>query len=151
MRELYLRRAELTDIDLLYEWTNDPVVRTNSFNSENISYNDHQKWFASMMADENIIQYILMADSTPVGQIRITIEGNTAEIGYSISERYRQKGYGQKILNLLQKEVERDFSHIDMLIAKVKPENIASNKLFKREDYEMKYIYFSKKIGGVSD
>jgi len=35
---VFLRKATLSDIDLLYEWANDPVVRENSFSTESISY-----------------------------------------------------------------------------------------------------------------
>lgn len=39
-----LRKAEQSDMDLLFEWANDPAVRKNSFRSDPIPYADHVKW-----------------------------------------------------------------------------------------------------------
>lgn len=144
--KFYLRRAARADADLLFEWANDPIVRQNSFHSEPIPYEVHQKWFARMMEDENTVQYILMADGGPVGQIRLIIDGNEAEIGYSISSRHRRKGYGRMILRLAAKEVKRTFPNIKKLVAKVRPENIASRKLFESEGYDMKYSSYALDI-----
>lgn len=146
---IYLRKAEWSDMDLLYEWANDFVVRKNSFQSEKISYNVHQSWFTRMMYNEKMIQYILMEDEKAVGQIRMTIDGCKAEIGYSISANYRQKGYGRKILQLVAEEVRNKFPDIKELVAKVKPENTVSKRVFESEGYEMKYLcYFLKMSGG---
>ncbi len=135
----FLREALQSDIDLLYEWANDPIVRQNSFHSEAIPYDIHKKWFVRMMEDKNTVQYILMADGEPVGQIRLIIDGNEAEIGYSISSQHRRKGYGRMMLQLIAEEVNQKYPNIKKLVAKVKPENIASKKLFESEGYDMKY------------
>ena len=87
------------------------------------------------MEDKNTVQYILMADGEPVGQIRLIIDGNEAEIGYSISSQHRRKGYGRMMLQLIAEEVNQKYPNIK----KVKPENIASKKLFESEGYDMKY------------
>lgn len=149
---VYLREATQSDIDILYEWANDPIVRQNSFHSETIPYHVHQEWFAHMMEDENTIQYILMADGEPVGQIRLSIDGNEAEIGYSISSQHRRKGYGRMILQLIVEEVNQKFPNVEKLVAKVKPENIASKKLFESEGYDMKYSCYALETnrGGIT-
>ncbi|BCZ26068.1 hypothetical protein EUBC25_01550 [Claveliimonas bilis] len=139
---VWLREALQSDIDLLYEWTNDPIVRQNSFHSEMISYAVHKEWFARIMEDKNIVQYILIADEEPVGQIRLTIDGNKAEIGYSIAPQHRQRGYGRMILQLIVDEVKHKFPDVKEVVAKVKPENIASKKLFESEGYDMKYLCY---------
>lgn len=136
---IYLREALQSDVDLLYEWANDPIVRQNSFQTEEIPYDVHREWFDRMMENRNIVQYILMNGEEPVGQIRLMIDGDTAEIGYSISALHRRKGYGRRILQLILEKVKRKYPEIKKLIAKVKPTNIASKKLFESEGYDMKY------------
>ena len=42
--KLYLRTADENDMDLLFQWANDPDVRKNSFHSEPISYETHKKY-----------------------------------------------------------------------------------------------------------
>ena len=143
---VYLREATMQDMDLIYEWANDPAVRINSFNSEPIQYDTHVKWFKRIMSDESVLQYILMDDDKNVGQIRLNIDGAEAEIGYSIASDYRGKGYGHLILQLVAKEVKKKYPEIKILVAKVKPENIASNKLFEHEGYTLKYHCYSVQL-----
>lgn len=140
---IFLREALQSDVELLYKWANDPIVRQNSFQTEEIPYDTHREWFDRMMENKNIIQYILMDGKEPVGQIRLMIDGDVAEIGYSISSLHRQKGYGRLILQLILEEVNNKYPEIKKLIAKVKPTNIASKKLFESEGYEMKYSCYA--------
>ena len=84
MSKVYLKEAEISDLDLLFYWANDPVVRSNSFNTDPIPYDNHVSWFNRIMADLAVLQCILMDDYTPVRQIRLNIYGKEAEIGYSI-------------------------------------------------------------------
>lgn len=143
---VYLREATMQDMDLIYEWANDPAVRMNSFNSDPILYDTHVKWYNHVMSDESVLQFILMDEDTPVGQIRLNIDGDEAEIGYSIASDYRGKGYGHKVLQLVAEEVKVKHPDIKCLVAKVKPENIASSKLFEHEGYEMKYSCYTLKL-----
>ena len=143
---VYLREATLQDMDLIYEWANDPLVRNNSFNSEPIPYETHVKWYDRIMSDESVLQFILMDEDIPVGQIRLNIDGDEAEIGYSIASDYRGKGYGHKVLQLVAEEVKKKYPDIRCLVAKVKPENIASSKLFEHEGYEMKYSCYTLQL-----
>lgn len=148
---VFLRRAEKVDMDLLFKWANDPVVRSNSFNTEPIPYENHVKWFNKIMEDETVLQFILMDGDTPIGQIRLNIDGEDAEIGYSIGSEFRGKGYGHKILQLTANEVRTNHPEIRSLIAKVKPENKASNKLFVSEGYGLEYTCYTQKIKRVDE
>lgn len=143
---VYLREANMQDMDLIYEWANDPAVRINSFNSEPIQYDTHVKWYNRIMSEEAVLQFILMDDDTPVGQIRLNIDGDEAEIGYSIASAYRGKGYGHAVLQLVAEEVKADHPDIKCLVAKVKPGNIASRKLFEHEGYETEYTCYKLQL-----
>lgn len=146
-----LRKARFSDMDLLYKWANDPIVRKNSFHSEPISYETHRLWFNHMMQDESVCQFILMDGDIPVGQIRLNVDMEEAEIGYSIAKEFRGKGYGRKILQLIIDEVNEQFPKVKKLVAKVKPGNNTSRKLFEREGYDMKYFCYMLEVnrGGV--
>lgn len=146
MSNVYLRKAEYSDMDLLFGWANDPTVRSNSFNTSSIPYDDHVKWFKKMMENDKILQFIMMYDTTPIGQIRLNIDGDEAEIGYSIAKEYRGQGYGHSILRLVAEVVDKEHQEIKYLIAKVKPENIASNKLFQNEGYTVQYTSYILEI-----
>ncbi len=144
---VFLRKAEQRDMDLLYKWANDPVVRTNSFNTNPIPYESHVMWFNKMMENPTVLQFILMDEDIPVGQIRLNIEDDEAEIRYSIGFEFRGKGFGHKILQLIAEEIASEYPHITTLVAKVKPNYLASNKLFESEGYEMKYMCYKRLRG----
>lgn len=138
----YLRDAEESDVDLLFQWANDESVRKNSFSTQDISYNDHVKWFKNVLSFKNIRQFIFIHDGEPVGQIRMSLQGQEAEIGYSVCKEKRQMGFGKEMLFLLTQKVKQDYPQLKKLTAKVKPDNIASQKAFLDMGYDLKYYNF---------
>lgn len=131
--ELYLRKAGRADMDLLYQWANDPVVRKMAFHTEPIPYEDHVKYFTKMMADASVYQYILYDGGLPAGQIRLNVEGREALIDYSIAPGYRGRGYGTGLLELLRKQLAAErIPHVEKLTGQVKYENPASARVFEK-------------------
>ena len=136
---LFLRKVTNRDIDILFHWANEPSARMNDFHSHQISYEEHREWFQRMINSSDQLQYILMCDTVAVGQIRLSVNGNEAEISYGISEPYRKNGYGKAAIRLIKREVKNEFPYISKLIAKVKPSNIASIYCFEENQFEEKY------------
>ena len=54
----------------MYELRNDPLVRASSFHTEEIPYEQHQKWYEQKRKNENCRIYILEDAGAPVGQVR---------------------------------------------------------------------------------
>lgn len=129
---LYLKKVTRNDMDLLYEWANDAAVRQNAFHTEPIPYENHVKWFAKMLQDASVHQYILYREEMPVGQIRLNVEGNEALIDYSISAKYRGKGYGSALLRMIKQQIVTDkIPGVMKLTGQVKYENTASAQAFE--------------------
>lgn len=136
---IYLRKATDDDIDMLFEWVNDELTRMNSFNEDKISYDEHIAWFKEISEDNNRYQLILMDGVTPVGQIRLSILDDVAEIGYSVAKVYRGYGYGKKILALALMYIKENLPRVKNVIGQVKPSNVASYKAFVDNGFEEKY------------
>lgn len=136
---LYLRKAMLSDVDILFEWVNDNAARQNAFNSHIITYEEHSAWFERLMNNPNQSQYIMMNGDLPIGQIRLTFSGYEAEIDYSISNSVRGHGYGRMIIGLIIRQVEQDYPFIEKLIGKVKTSNIVSYKCFVKNEFVETY------------
>lgn len=149
-KKVYLRMATNDDKELLLKWINEPVCRKNSFNSKEITIEEHENWFNSVMKKNNCKIFIACLYGVDIGQVRIEIEGENVEISYMIALEHRGNGYGKEILNLveiwLKKNVIIDFT----MVGKVKKNNIASIKCFESCGYEMldndDYFCFIKKI-----
>ncbi len=140
----HLRKATTDDMDILYQWANDTETRRNSFNQHVISREEHEAWFAGMMSDPNRIQYILTDGDISVGQLRIDISKDVAEISYSIAPNERGKGYGHRIIDRAKQEIESEYPFIKILKASVKPNNIASISCFENNGFaenHRTYVY----------
>lgn len=149
--DLRLRKVCQEDLELLFQWANDPVVRNNAFHTEQIPYEDHVRWFAKMMADESVYQYILCEGDIPVGQIRLNIEENTAVISYSVSAAYRGMGYGSRMLEMIFTQITQDkITSAIKIIGQVKYGNTASIRAFESCGYARRelpeYIEFTKLV-----
>ncbi|MBI3608057.1 MAG: GNAT family N-acetyltransferase [Nitrospirae bacterium] len=123
--------ADVDDIELLWQWRNDPVVRQHSFNSDPIPWATHQRWCSQKMSSSSTKIYTLEDSGKPVGQIRYErMNDATAEIGgISIATEERGKGYGKTILTQTIPIVTADLK-VKNLTALVKEENIASARMF---------------------
>lgn len=125
---IMLRRCTYSDMDIIYKWINDDEVRNNSFNSDYIEYETHVKWFNEKINSNNIYMYIILNNNKEIGTIRLEKHNSKAIISYLISNEYRGKGYGNKVIDLIKKEAI--INNIDILEAVVKKDNIASRKIF---------------------
>lgn len=142
----YLRRAVEGDMDLLFDWANDQEVRENSFSTGQIAYGEHRRWFLGLLQDASRKQYIYLADEIPIGQIRVTLQKDKAEISYSISREWRGQGHGKRMLELLRHQLLLDAPGVRTLVAKVKKGNPASERAFLDTGYHKKYSLFELEL-----
>lgn len=142
----YLREATEEDMVLLFQWVNEPGVRKGSFSTAAITYEEHKMWYKKLLARKDNRQYIYICDGEAVGQARIAVSEDAAEIGYSICVEKRGMGHGKNMLRLLEIQVRKDFPNVKKLVAKVKLDNIASKRAFVDTGYIAAYEVFEKKI-----
>lgn len=119
--------ATIKEAELLFEWVNDKEVRQNSFNSKDISWEEHKKWFKKKLDDKNCKIFIFYENDIPIGQMRLDKINTDWFIDYSISHEFRGKGYGAKMVNSVKDSIKES-----PLIAKVKSGNKASSKTFEK-------------------
>lgn len=144
MNQYRLRKVTKEDLQLLFDWANDSLVRMNSYHTEPIEFSTHEKWFAAKLADENCCMYILTDgdEKTCYGQVRGDLDAGKIEIDYSIGKEYRGHGLAKKMLALFEKELPNG----SILYAEVKKENPASAKVFEslgyvKEEKESIFVY----------
>ena len=86
---IHIREVNRKDVQLLFDWSNDKLVRTQSYNSDAIEFKKHTKWFNQNYNSSNSLFLILEINNIPFGIVRFTINGKNAVIGISISKNYR--------------------------------------------------------------
>jgi len=135
MTEPYLRRADIKDMDLLFQWANDETTRQNAFNTKKISYEEHVNWFINKMESNNCVIYIYCMDDKPIGQVRVDIENSRGLISFNIDANHRSRGHGKRAIELLESIIKNESSNMKILVAQVKKSNLASQRIFKRLNY----------------
>ena len=141
--ELYLKRATIEDAEDMLRWRNDPSTRENSFSKEEIDLKSHIKWLTRKLSQENSHIFILMDGDTKVGSIRVDVTDEVGEISYMVAPEHRGKGYGKKMIGLVEDMLPKDVRVLTGLTLK---SNKASGRCFEAngysfEDAEDAYCY----------
>jgi UDP-2,4-diacetamido-2,4,6-trideoxy-beta-L-altropyranose hydrolase len=133
---LRLRKATAADRELLWRWANQPEVRARSFNSEYIPWDTHVAWFEKKTSDPGCHIFIALdRDDTPLGQVRFdTCQAEVVEIGASICDNFRGKGYGAPLLRSAVAELFKTTA-AQTVLAHIKPENKASIRTFEKAGF----------------
>lgn len=135
-----IRKAEDTenDCNLVFALSNDPKVRASSFATEKIEYSCHLRWYEKAIKDSNLLFYMVFENNAFVGQIRFKRESAQVEdciVSLSITKPFRGKGVALTFLMKGIQKMKEDWRRIKYIVAEVKPENAASNKLFESSGF----------------
>ncbi|MCX6158528.1 MAG: GNAT family N-acetyltransferase [Ignavibacteriae bacterium] len=131
MNNLKLRNAIFSDSKLLLDWANDMDMRSNSFNSQKITMEEHEKWYSKKLNDSNNAAiFILELSDKPIGQIRFERNSRGCSVDYFIAQDERGKGYGKRIVQMGIEEIKSSWENIDYILAEVKKDNKPSSKVF---------------------
>ena len=141
---LKLRPAMATDEALLLRWANDPQVRSNSFTSEQITPEDHHRWFQRGLNNPQRLHLIATTpDGCPVGQIRFdqqsgSPEGasNEAVVALSLDRCARGHGLAGELVRKGLKALHQHWGPTTNVVAEVLTTNSASNACFARAGFK---------------
>lgn len=136
MSNVTFRKANLSDVNLYYNWLNDPEVREKSFDSSIIKWEEHVKWFTEKINNADYYFYIFQNNSLDyIGQVRIQkINDRNSVIGVSVCSEQRGMGYGSIILI----ESCKDFFKLNnsfIINAYIKDNNISSKIIFEKAGF----------------
>ncbi len=98
-----LRLATQEDSALLFRWRNLPEIRKYMYTDHLITQEEHDKWFAGMIADINRCYLMYEIDDKPIGMAAFTeinCHHDTASWAYYIGEEC-PKGSGQILEQLV--------------------------------------------------
>ncbi len=131
-----LRPATEDDSRTLWEWANDPVVRTSAFSTEPIPWKNHVQWLQNKLADPQCLIFIAESyEKAPLGQIRFDLQQDrNALIDVTIAPQHRGRSYA---VPMIQMGIEHLFKQTDARSADayVKIENKPSCRTFERAGF----------------
>ncbi len=133
--KLKIRRAEYIDCKNIFDLSNDPVVRKNSINQNNIKFVDHILWFENKLSDPYCEYYVLENECNEfVAQVRFDNLENEVYISISVAEKFRGRSLGKNIIQLAT-----SVTSYSEIFAKIRKSNISSYKSFINAGYKLWY------------
>ncbi|TVL51523.1 hypothetical protein AYJ00_07240 [Shewanella algae] len=139
MSNVNIRKAELTDAELLYSWANNIEVRANSFNPQPIDFDEHFVWLQRKLSDSNTQLLIGLHDNVAFGQVRFDKDSNGFyEVDIHVSSDAKGRGLGKVLLRSGIEQVKKTSADLQesCFLAVVFEENIASYRLFRSCGFE---------------
>jgi len=127
------------DINTLFKWVNDPLVRKNSFyNKKRIKYDEHKMWFRSRMKSGDCVIYIFLINSEPIGQVRFDKAAEfKSEINISVDSSFRDKGLSSVMINIASSKYRTISQAKTMIVAHIKLSNMKSLRAFQKAGFIM--------------
>lgn len=135
-----IRNAGIDDSRNLFEWRNDPNTRNASLNTDEIQWEEHEKWYLSVLKNSNVAIYIaedIPAQSSPLGMCRFNFsdEAASAEVSINLNPDHRGKGLAQSILHDSLEVFAIQHPQVRELSATIREENLPSMKIFVAENF----------------
>jgi RimJ/RimL family protein N-acetyltransferase len=148
-----LRRAVTSDCEAVFKWRNDPSVRKHFFDSRELSYDEHSRWFEESLRRDDRVLLIAHHGNKAVGVIRfdsIPKDETTAEVDIYVAAGMHGRGLGTAILKEAVRWVRRHTA-IKRFVARVKAQNAASMRMFSKCGFDIQYVLYTKDIGHEED
>lgn len=131
-----MRRATMNDAERVFEWRNDPAIRSVSRNSRVLDLGAHCTWFATTIASPDRLLLIGEKGDIPVGMVRFDrCDADTYEISIVVSPMLAGLRLGDAMLAAAQAELVRLAGRDVVILAETLPDNRASQRLFQRAGY----------------
>jgi len=148
--KIKLVKANKKDSRDIYSWRNDKDTRMSSFNPGVISYKAHKDWFNASLKNLNRYMYIGKDNQgNKIGAVRIDrIDRYAGEFDININPSLRGMGYGaQMIAEACRKFIFENSHRLNqfIFIARVKNNNPASLKVFKKAGFLKIFDYINEK------
>lgn len=91
-----MRAAHIADSLLLLTWRNDLETRRNSMNQDIVEWEEHEKWFMSVLRNPQRRLYIAEIRGIRIGTVRADYdkEDDTWELSWTVAPDQRGQGFG---------------------------------------------------------
>ncbi len=144
MSDIDIRTVNSDDKEKLFLWRNHSTIRKVSRNSAPIEWDDHCRWFASLLSDPNRVLLIGQRGDEAIGVVRFDVLDSQAEISIYLVPGI--VGYGFELLNSAESWFVENRRQVNRLNANVLEDNARSHKLFLSAGYRVESTTYFKKL-----
>ena len=139
---LTIRKAKIDDLLKIFEWANEKVVIQNSIErSKKVSINEHSKWFKRYITSKYNFIFIVSLKNRRIGLVRVDHQKKEIFLSYIVDRKKRNKGFGYQMLSKIIKKFKNEKR---VFKARVKRDNVASNSIFIKLGFKIKYTNQNK-------
>ena len=139
---LTIRKAKIDDLLKIFEWANEKVVIQNSIErSKKVSINEHSKWFKRYITSKYNFIFIASLKNRRIGLVRVDHQKKEIFLSYLVDRKKRNKGFGYQMLSKIIKKFKNEKR---VFKARVKRDNVASNSIFIKLGFKIKYTNQNK-------
>ena len=141
-----IQMATLDDSENLFNWRNHPSIREVSRNTDVIAWQDHQKWFASILADSKKWLLIGKDAGAPIGVVRFDAQNDEAEVSIYLTPEKTSSGRGRNLLRSAEHWLSTNHPEIRKIRAHVLGTNERSLRFFSKAGYQIESADYSKRL-----
>ena len=127
---LRLRDAVPDDVQVVWEWRNDPRTRRHSRDARALKLEEHRGWWRDALGDPGRRLFIGRCGNQDVGVLRFDSKGEAAELSIFIDPELTGLGLGKAMLLAGQEWASQSGTGWKRLQAEILPENQASMAAF---------------------
>ena len=126
------------DAELIMKWRNDINTRNNSYNNNLFEWNDFKDIFYEKYFNNRIPPLFALYNNQKICFIgnRDTEIKYDIEISINLDPEYRNKKLSTKIIESTILYIKKNYPLINNIIAEIKVDNLASNKIFIKNNFK---------------
>lgn len=144
--DISVRMARPDDSENLFQWRNHPSIRAVSRSASEIDWQDHQRWFDSVLEDPEKMLLVGQRSESPVGVVRFDKQNDEAEISIYVAPESATPGLGQSMLKSAEQWLAANHPEIRKIRAHVLGANERSQRLFSGAGYQTESTYYLKRL-----
>lgn len=141
-----VRSVRIEDGKLLYEWRNHPKVKKYFFDSDDLSFSSHMIWLESTLASECRKLLLVYNANADIGVLRYDLVGKKADVSIYLNPLFIGKGLGRVVLESGTTWLKQNCSEVNLVRAKILPDNNASIKTFESVGFLKTFIQYEMEI-----
>jgi UDP-2,4-diacetamido-2,4,6-trideoxy-beta-L-altropyranose hydrolase len=127
---VWLRPARIDDCEWIWKQANDPGTRANSFSTDPIPWETHQRWYADRLRDSDcLLRVAFDREDRPAGYLRLDLQGREATISVCVASERRGEGLGRPMIEAAARWLFAG-RPAELIHAYIRPENLPSIKVF---------------------
>lgn len=138
MKSIRARVANSYDLELTYTWAVNSAIRQYSFNQNEITREEHSRWFLNKINHPNCLYLLILLNDETIGSVRFDINERIAIISYHVDPQFHGKGFGLPVLKVGIEQFcsSNLYEKVEKIIGKVQVENVASIRIFEKMGFE---------------